>query len=60
MRSLPRKAIYAGRLRLQVLPDRKMDILTGFVKNNVAPKATILRVRLLRVDGKRTPSFTST
>jgi ISXO2-like transposase domain len=37
-----RKAIYAGRLRLQVIPDRKMDILTGFVKNNVAPKATIL------------------
>lgn len=37
-----RKALYAGRLRLQVIPDRKMDILTGFVKENVAPKATIL------------------
>jgi hypothetical protein len=36
------KRIYAGRLRLQVVPDRKMDILTDFVKQNVAPKAMIL------------------
>lgn len=37
-----RKKIYAGRLRLQVIPDRRMDMLTGFVKENIAPKATIL------------------
>lgn len=37
-----RKKIYAGRLRLQVVPDRRMDMLTGFVKENVAPEATIL------------------
>jgi hypothetical protein len=33
---------YAGRLRLQVIPDHCMDILTAFVKDNIAPKATIL------------------
>jgi predicted RNA-binding Zn-ribbon protein involved in translation (DUF1610 family) len=33
---------YAGRLRLQVIPDHCMDILTAFVKENIAPKATIL------------------
>jgi ISXO2-like transposase domain/Transposase zinc-ribbon domain len=37
-----RKNIYAGRLRLQVVPDRRMDMLTEFVKENVAPKAKIL------------------
>jgi hypothetical protein len=37
-----RKRMYAGRLRLQVIPDRKMDILTDFVKENIASKATIL------------------
>ena len=37
-----RQKIYAGRLRLQVVPDRRMDMLTNFVKENVAPKATIL------------------
>ena len=37
-----RKKIYAGRLRLQVVPDRRMDMLTEFVKENVAPKAKIL------------------
>jgi hypothetical protein len=38
----PRKRIYAGRLRLQVVPDRRMDMLTEFVKENIAPKATIM------------------
>jgi hypothetical protein len=37
-----RKKIYAGRLRLQVVPDRRMDMLTEFAKENIAPKATIL------------------
>jgi hypothetical protein len=37
-----RKKIYAGRLRLQVVPDRCMDMLTEFAKENIAPKATIL------------------
>lgn len=37
-----RKKIYAGRLRLQVLPDRRMDVLTNFVKENVATGATIM------------------
>jgi hypothetical protein len=36
------KRIYAGRLRLQVVPDRRMDMLTSFVKENIVPKATIL------------------
>lgn len=36
------KTTYAGRLRLQVVPDRRMDMLTGFVQENVAPKAMIL------------------
>jgi hypothetical protein len=35
----PRKRIYAGRLRFQVVPDRRMDMLTEFVKENVSPKA---------------------
>jgi hypothetical protein len=38
----PRQRIYAGRLRLQVVPDRCMDMLTGFVNENIAPKARIL------------------
>lgn len=37
-----RKKIYAGRLRLQVVPDRRMDMLTEFAKENIALKATIL------------------
>jgi ISXO2-like transposase domain/Transposase zinc-ribbon domain len=41
-KSPTRRDIYAGRLRLQVVPDRRMDVLTGFVKGNVAPKARIL------------------
>jgi len=32
---------YAGRLRLQVIPDRCMDTLTDFVKENVASPTTI-------------------
>jgi len=34
-----KKTTYAGRLRLQVIPDRGGDILTEFVKENVAPTA---------------------
>jgi len=37
-----RQKMYAGRLRLQVVPDRRMDMLTEFVKENIAPKATIM------------------
>jgi hypothetical protein len=36
-----KKATYAGRLRLQVIPDRGGDILTEFVKENVAPTAVL-------------------
>jgi hypothetical protein len=36
------KKTYAGRLRLQVIPDRCMDTLTNFVRENVASSATIL------------------
>lgn len=42
MKLPPRKKIYAGRLRLQVIPDHRMDMLTEFVTENVAPKATIM------------------
>jgi ISXO2 transposase-like protein/transposase-like zinc ribbon protein len=37
-----REKIYAGRLRLQVVPDHRMDMLTEFVTENVAPKAKIM------------------
>jgi hypothetical protein len=37
-----RQRIYAGRLRLQLVPDRRMDMLTEFVKENIASKARIL------------------
>src|SRR5271167_2179792 len=30
------RRVYAGRLRLRVVPDRSADALTGFVKDNVA------------------------
>lgn len=33
---------YAGRVRLAVVPDRSADVLCGFVKNVVAPGATII------------------
>jgi hypothetical protein len=32
-----KRKTYAGRLRLQVVPDRRGDTLTNFVKENVAP-----------------------
>ena len=38
---LKEKATYAGRLRLQVIPDRYKDILIDFVKENVAPTAVL-------------------
>lgn len=31
-----RRRVYAGRLRLRVVPERSADMLTGFVKENVA------------------------
>jgi hypothetical protein len=40
-----RRRVYAGRLRLRVVPDRSADALTGFVKDNVA------RSSVLRTDG---------
>jgi hypothetical protein len=40
-----RRRVYAGRLRLRVVPDRSADALTGFVKDNVALGST------LRTDG---------
>lgn len=36
-----RKKTYAGRLRLQVVPDHCMDTLTNFVKENIAAPTTI-------------------
>jgi hypothetical protein len=36
-----RRKVYAGRLRLRVVPDRSADALTGFVKDNVAHGAVI-------------------
>jgi predicted RNA-binding Zn-ribbon protein involved in translation (DUF1610 family) len=36
-----KKTTYAGRLRLQVIPDRCGDILTEFVKENVASTAVL-------------------
>jgi hypothetical protein len=36
-----KKLIYAGRLRLQVIPDRSTDSLTSFVEANVAPGASV-------------------
>lgn len=35
------KTTYAGRLRLQVVPDHCMDTLTNFVKENIAAPTTI-------------------
>jgi hypothetical protein len=40
-----RRKVYAGRLRLRVVPDRGADALTGFVKDNVAEGA------IIRTDG---------
>ncbi len=35
------RRVYAGRLRLRVVPDRSADALTGFVKENVSIGATV-------------------
>jgi len=35
------RRVYAGRLRLRVVPDRSGAALTGFVKDNVAIGATV-------------------
>ena len=40
-----RRKVYAGRLRLRVVPDRSANVLTGFVKDNVTQGA------VLRTDG---------
>jgi hypothetical protein len=40
-----RRRVYAGRLRLRVVPDRSAEALTGFVKDNVALGS------VLRTDG---------
>jgi ISXO2 transposase-like protein len=40
-----RRRVYAGRLRLRVVPDRSAEVLTGFVKDNVAVGS------VLRTDG---------
>jgi hypothetical protein len=40
-----KRRVYAGRLRLRVVPDRSADALTGFVKDNIA------RGSVLRTDG---------
>jgi len=40
---IPTKSkIYAGRLRLQVIPDKSADSLIAFVRGNVAPNARVL------------------
>lgn len=36
------KKVYAGRLRLQVIPDRCTSTLSAFVKENVAPSSMVL------------------
>lgn len=36
-----RRRVYAGRLRLRVIPDRSAEVLTGFVKDNITPGASI-------------------
>jgi hypothetical protein len=36
-----RRRVYAGRLRLRVVPDRSADTLTGFINDNVATGAVI-------------------
>jgi len=38
---LKRKKTFAGRLRLQVIPDRCTNTLTAFVKENLAPAARV-------------------
>jgi hypothetical protein len=36
-----KRRVYAGRLRLRVVPDRSAETLTGFVKDDIATGATI-------------------
>ena len=36
-----KRRVYAGRLRLRVVPDRSGDALTGFIKDNIASGAMI-------------------
>lgn len=37
----PRRAVFAGRLRLRLVPDRSAKVLTGFVQENVEQGATV-------------------
>jgi transposase-like protein len=39
------RSVYAGRLRLRVVPDRSAEVLTDFIKENIAPSA------IVRTDG---------
>jgi transposase-like protein len=36
-----KRRVYAGRLRLRVVPDRSAEMLTGFIKENITPGASI-------------------
>lgn len=36
-----KRSVYAGRLRLRVVPDRNAEVLTSFVKDNIASGATV-------------------
>jgi hypothetical protein len=36
-----KRRVYAGRLRLRVVPDRSAEVLTGFIKDNIVPGATV-------------------
>lgn len=36
-----KRSVYAGRLRLRVVPDRNTEVLTSFVKDNIASGATV-------------------
>jgi hypothetical protein len=36
-----KRSVYAGRLRLRVVPDRSAEVLAGFIKENIAPGAAI-------------------
>jgi transposase-like protein len=36
-----KRRVYAGRLRLRVVPDRSAEMLSGFIKENIAAGATI-------------------
>jgi transposase-like protein len=36
-----KRSVYAGRLRLRVVPNRSAEMLTGFIKDNIAPGAAV-------------------